>query len=140
MVYAHSHFGVYAAIRRQGTLLVIKKARGPYTGMYDLPGGSPEQNETPEQTLVREVLEETGCTVTSFTSLGPVEAHFHYQAENQPGHLHHKGILFSAVIEGKPTTDADGHDSNGCLWLPVETLTEQNATPFIHQALSKTNA
>lgn len=140
MTYEHTHFGIYAAIRQKDALLVIRKARGPYTGMYDLPGGSPEPNETPEQTLVREVLEETGCTVTSFTNLGPIETHFHYQAEGQPGHLHHKGIMFTAVIEGEPTTEADGQDSNGCVWIPLSQFTAQNATPFVHQAVAKAHA
>lgn len=137
MTYTHNHFGIYAAIRRNDTLLVIRKARGPYTGMYDLPGGSPEQNEMPEQTLVREVLEETGCIVTGYTNLGEVEAHFHYQMEAQPGHLHHKGILFTVSIEGEPTTEADGHDSNGCVWMPVNQLTAANATPFVHQTIAQ---
>jgi 8-oxo-dGTP diphosphatase len=140
MVHRHSHFGIYAAIRQQGNILLIRKARGPYTGMFDLPGGSPEPDETPEQTLVREVLEETGCAVTSFTSLGPVEAEFHYQTETEPGHLSHKGLLFVATIEGEPSTAADGQDSNGCVWLNPEDLNPQNATPFVHQALAKTDA
>ena len=33
----HTHLGVYAAIRRDGRFLLIKKTRGPYTGMFDLP-------------------------------------------------------------------------------------------------------
>ena len=56
----HTHLGVYAIIRQNRKFLLIKKARGPYTGMFDLPGGKIEFGETPEQTLVREVAEETG--------------------------------------------------------------------------------
>ena len=61
----HSHFGVYAAIFRnkQREILLIKKARGPYTGRWDLPGGSPEINELLEETLIREIKEETDCTL-----------------------------------------------------------------------------
>ena len=46
-------------------ILLIKKARGPYTGLYDLPGGSQEKNETFEETLIREIKEETGLTLKS---------------------------------------------------------------------------
>jgi len=61
----HSHFGIYGCLKRDSSILLIKKARGPYEGMYDLPGGSPEQNETNEETFIREVKEETGLDVTS---------------------------------------------------------------------------
>lgn len=55
-----SHLGVYAVITNaKNQILLIKKSRGPYKGMLDLPGGGPEFHETFEQTLEREVMEET---------------------------------------------------------------------------------
>ena len=63
------HKGVYAIIKNDNQILLIKKARGPYTGLFDLPGGSPEKDEAPEQTLIREVKEETNCDVASCTFL-----------------------------------------------------------------------
>lgn len=33
------YIGVYGIILNEGKILLIKKARGPYKGMYDLPGG-----------------------------------------------------------------------------------------------------
>ena len=61
------HLGVYALIfsEDQSEILLIEKSRGPYKGLYDLPGGSLEPGENLEQTLVREVKEETDCTVTA---------------------------------------------------------------------------
>ena len=58
-----THFGIYGSIIKNNKILLIKKARGPYTGLYDLPGGSPEPGESYRQTLAREIMEETGCTV-----------------------------------------------------------------------------
>ncbi len=60
-----SHVGVYAVILNpQGDrILLIRKARGPYTGLLDLPGGSVETGETVEEALEREVGEETSCCV-----------------------------------------------------------------------------
>ena len=41
------HHGVYAAHVDDGTLLTVHKSRGPYTGMLDLPGGSPQPRRGP---------------------------------------------------------------------------------------------
>lgn len=131
-----SHFGVYALILRDDSLLVIRKGRGPYTGLFDLPGGSPEDAELLEQTLVREVLEETHCTVTRHRQLGAFSALFPYTKDGQPRLLRHTGVIYEVEIEGTPNTQPDGHDSEGCLWLPLAEVTETNSTPFIRQALA----
>ena len=44
-----SHKGVYGIIRKGNQILLIRKARGPYTGLYDLPGGSPEPMKRPNK-------------------------------------------------------------------------------------------
>ncbi|NCC23140.1 MAG: NUDIX domain-containing protein [Alphaproteobacteria bacterium] len=36
-----------------------------YPGYWTVPGGMKEESETPEETAVRELLEETGCEVTA---------------------------------------------------------------------------
>lgn len=50
------HSGVYGVWTQDGKLVTVRKARGPYTGLLDLPGGSPEPGESPEQTLRRELV------------------------------------------------------------------------------------
>lgn len=57
------HVGAYGVCLRDGQLLVIRKARGPYTGRFDLPGGGIEFGERPSETVVRECSEETGVQV-----------------------------------------------------------------------------
>ena len=50
-----------------GDILVFFKER---IGQYKLPGGGKENNETPEQTFMREVLEETGYMVKNIHKIG----------------------------------------------------------------------
>jgi len=45
-------------------LVLIKRARPPFEGMYALPGGFVEYGETVEEAVVREVREETGLGTT----------------------------------------------------------------------------
>ena len=61
------HFGVYAVCFENGKLLCIEKTRGPYQHRYDLPGGSQQLGEGLTEMLTREVMEETGFTVRSYS-------------------------------------------------------------------------
>ena len=54
----------------EGKYLVIRRSREPQKGLWDLPGGFVEPGETAEQTLYREIMEETGLTVTAGNYIG----------------------------------------------------------------------
>jgi ADP-ribose pyrophosphatase YjhB (NUDIX family) len=54
---------VGAAIIEDGKALVTVRARDPYRGKIDVPGGFIELGEHPVEALKREVMEELGCTV-----------------------------------------------------------------------------
>ena len=56
-------FAVKALILKEGKFLALHKANIT-SDEYELPGGRMEFGETAEQTLVREVYEETGLNVT----------------------------------------------------------------------------
>ena len=127
-----THFGVYGSVIENGKILLIKKARGPYTGLYDLPGGSPEQGETYMETLKREILEETGCLVIKaengqFKSI--IFSDF-TAASGEKGVLQHDAVLYDVKIKGTPKTTGDGLDSNGAIWVDIEKLNKENATPY----------
>lgn len=63
-----NHFGVYGVCLQEGKLLCIEKTRGPYQYRFDLPGGSQELGEGLTETLKREVLEETGYTLSRYSN------------------------------------------------------------------------
>jgi len=52
------------------TILLIKRDTVPFKGYWALPGGRAEPGETVEQTVVREVKEETGLDVTIVRKIG----------------------------------------------------------------------
>jgi 8-oxo-dGTP diphosphatase len=54
----------------QNKILLIKRLTPPFIGFWALPGGRSEANEKPEQTVVREVKEETGLNVQVVRKVG----------------------------------------------------------------------
>ena len=51
-------------------ILLIKRATVPFKGYWALPGGRVDLGETVEQTIVREVKEETGLDVAVVSKVG----------------------------------------------------------------------
>ena len=51
------------ALVRDGKVLLIKRAYAPYKGLWTLPGGRLEPDETIEQCAIREIAEEIGVTI-----------------------------------------------------------------------------
>lgn len=62
--------GVGAVVRDGGRILVMRRAGSHGAGTWGLPGGHQEFGESPEDTAVRETLEETGLVVRPTTRLG----------------------------------------------------------------------
>ncbi len=132
MEVTRTHKGIYGFIRQNDKILLIIKKRGPYTGMYDLPGGSPEPEETEEETLKREIQEETGCLLLNYSDRQEKTVIYtNYNEKNgHPGCMQHTGILYRCSVEGMPDEGISDLDSDGAVWINISDLTPQNATPL----------
>ncbi len=127
-----THFGVYGCIIKDDKILLIKKGRGPYTGLYDLPGGGQEHGESYLDTLKRELKEEIGCGVIKaenerFKSI--IFSDFTVES-GEKGVLQHSAVLYDVEIKGKPKITGDGLDSKGAVWVDIKSLNTNNATPY----------
>ena len=130
------HFGVYGICYENGKLLCIEKTRGPYQHRFDLPGGSQEEGEGLTETLKREVLEETGYTLNSYSNPRIYDVLVH--EEGQDFAVHHIMAFYDIVLDlersqkSLPHEVLDGsNDSAKTIWISLEQLTEENASPLI---------
>ncbi len=51
-------------------VLIVKRKKGEGDLIWQFPGGTVEPNETDEQAVIREVKEETGCSISIVKLLG----------------------------------------------------------------------
>ena len=61
--HGHPWVGVGAVVERDGKLLMVKRAKEPYKGMWSIPGGAVELGETLFEAAMRETMEETSITI-----------------------------------------------------------------------------
>lgn len=131
-----NHFGVYGVCLQEGKLLCIEKTRGPYQHRFDLPGGSQEEGEGLTETLKRGVPEETGYTLNSYSNPRIYDVLVH--EEGQDFAVHHIMAFYDIVLDlersqkSLPHEVLDGsNDSANAIWLPLEQITEENASPLV---------
>ena len=131
------HIGSYGFIIKDDKIALIKKARGGYTGLLDLPGGGIEHDETPLDALHRELKEEAGVTVIKEELITATSRTFKWQmTEKTIENLHHIGILYKVEVkEEKLKEDPDGIDSNGCSYYEIKKLHKKDLTPFTIEGL-----
>ena len=130
------HFGVYGICFENGKLLCIEKTRGPYQNRFDLPGGSQELGEGLTETLKREVLEETGYTLSRY--LNPRIYDVMVQEEGQDFAVHHIMAFYDIVLDLERSQKSLPHevldrsnDSANAIWLNLEEITTDNASPLV---------
>ena len=131
-----NHFGVYGVCLQEGKLLCIEKTRGPYQHRFDLPGGSQEVGEGLTETLKREVLEETGYTLNSYSN--PRIYDIIVREEGKDFAVHHITAFYDSVLDFEgyqqslPQEVLDGsNDSANTVWVPIEQMTQENSSPLV---------
>ncbi|MBQ6546690.1 MAG: NUDIX domain-containing protein [Bacilli bacterium] len=127
----HTHIGVYGLVIEDDRILLIDKVTGPYDGLLDLPGGSFEFGETPEEALEREFKEEVGIDLKEYELFhtGSVIADWNYK--NKLIKVHHIGIFYKInKYEGKIKEsielDKQNDDSLGATFHSIKDLKKKN--------------
>ncbi|MBP2018233.1 ADP-ribose pyrophosphatase YjhB (NUDIX family) [Symbiobacterium terraclitae] len=134
-----TRIGAYGICIDSGKILLIKKAKGPYKGLCDLPGGGIEFGESPPDTVVREFLEETGIAVEVRDLVGAFSrvSTFVSDTGTHMVELHHLGFLYRVSVSGPAPVKSgpDGHDSLGTVWLPLTDARPETLSPLAAEGL-----
>lgn len=133
------HVGIYAIILKNEQILLIKKSRGPYKGTLDLPGGRPEHGETIDETLAREVMEETGVIIektelfNNYTTIATEVIQPNIQE-----HTHHFGAVYLAILfnDSNLKHHINAEDSLGAQWFSLKALKKEELSPIAYQAIT----
>src|SRR5690349_18526962 len=112
----------------QGRVLLVKRRWDPRAGAWCLPAGFMEAGETPEQTAVRELEEETGV-IAQLTGLFGVYAGF-----DDP-RVRAVLILYTGVATGG--AQRAGDDAIELAWYPLDALPDDLAFASHRQALAE---
>lgn len=83
--------------------------------LWGLPKGTPNEGETPEETALREVREETGLEVKAERELGEIEYWF-----NKPGTRVHKRVRFYLMAPTGGRTEDHDPEFDRVVWYPCE--------------------
>ena len=109
---------VVAFIRNsRGELLVVERDCEPAKGTLDLPGGFTDIDETVEESVIREIKEETGLTVTATTYLFSYPNHYLYSGMDIPT----LDFFFECQVEDTSVLHA-ADDAASCQWLPLNQI------------------
>jgi 8-oxo-dGTP diphosphatase len=122
---AGPRIGVGAVVVRDGSLLMIRRNKEPYTGRWSVPGGTLERGEYLTDAVRREVLEETGIEVDVGDLLGILEW------VGEP----HYVILDYVATPSAATDPRPGGDVSEARWVPLEEVPKLECTPRFHESL-----
>lgn len=103
------------------------------SGYWDFVKGNIEERETLRQTVVREIMEETGISDVEFVNGFEDKIEYHYQHD---GNMVHKEVVF--FLAKTKTTDVKiSHEHLGFVWLSfndaLKKLTYKNAQNILQK-------
>ncbi len=117
-----------AVVTRNGRALLVRRARPPFEGYWDLPGGFIEPDEDPIAAVKREVREETGLEIEIVDLLGIFPDRYG-EAGEPTLNIHY--LARAGTGEARPADDVAG-----AAWFSPNELPETVAFKNVAQALA----
>ena len=138
----YKHLGVYGLVIKEEEVLLIKKAVGPYKGKLDLPGGTVNFGERPNETLIREFGEETGLAITDYSLFDVDSVKFLYKENDKSIMVHHVGIFYKILgydndIKENISVDLVNDDSLGAGFYKISSLRKKDLSKIAILELEK---
>ena len=123
------NIGVGGAVVRDGRLLLVRRASRHGRGNWQLPGGFIEPDETIEQAVVREVLEESGISAEVEAVLG---LRSRYDPDSGNGIYI---VLVLRPVSGEPI--ADNHEVDQAGYFTLEEIRRLSPLPPVNWEIAQ---
>lgn len=119
---------------QDSAILFTLKKSGPYKGFWGLPGGAIEFGETPEETLKRELLEETALAAAQLELLSIATTIGEYNNHGELYQFHHIGIIYKV---SRITLIPDLVPEEEGRWVRLRGIKQEELTPFATHVLKE---
>ncbi|HWO95684.1 MAG TPA: (deoxy)nucleoside triphosphate pyrophosphohydrolase [Bacillus sp. (in: firmicutes)] len=107
------------AINEQGEILcALRSPKMSQPNLWEFPGGKIEEGESPEESLVREIHEELGCTIEIYELIEDV-------VHEYPNIVVHLLTYKTKIVEGTPIAKEHAE----LKWVPLEELSSLHWAP-----------
>jgi len=114
--YPHVGVAVGAIIINDNKVLMVRRSRKPYKGTWMFPAGFVDYGEHPEETLIREVREETGLKVDEYKYYGL------FQAPDDPRSPGHFTIFYEILAFSDQIFNNDEDENVEIKWFDINDL------------------
>ena len=136
------HIGAYGLILDNDNIVLIKKNGGPYNSKLDLPGGTIEWGETPEEALIRELKEEVGIDVLEYELFDGNSVTFEWVHKGEIEQGHHIGFFYKITkynndINNNILLSNINDDSLGAQYYNISKLTKSNLSDIAILEINK---
>lgn len=124
----------YAVATLEGRILLVRIAPGfPNAGHWTLPGGGVQPGEHADDTLVREVHEETGLHLDSYVLAG-VDTETQGPLAGRPI-THAIRFIYRSETIGEPTVIEEGGSVDSAAWIPLDEIDDLPTVPFLKRVI-----
>jgi 8-oxo-dGTP pyrophosphatase MutT (NUDIX family) len=101
-------------------VLLVRKTRGPYSGLLDLPGGAPQPGEIDRLvTLRREIAEEAGILIDAVGAWHDFQFPVEKDSRGKRINFTHAGAWAIATARSVPPSEIVSADTAGTVWVPL---------------------
>ena len=105
---------VAAVIKSGNKIFATQRGYGEFKGGWEFPGGKIEEGELPEQTVIREMKEETGLDVKDFNYKGNMIIEY-------PNRIFDFDVFIASESEG----ELQEFEENTSEWIEIQELLQK---------------
>lgn len=129
----HSSVRAYGILVHDGAVALVRSSNPNHVPpLWWLPGGGIDFGETPEETLVREFLEETGLRVAN-PALFSVTSDV--RKRDNGDRIHTVRIIYTVTLAGGDLTHEVHGTTDHAAWYPTEQLESLNLADYARVAI-----